>query len=57
MKRLCIGVNKASLTDDRGIVFTAIRDGNCWVFEGLTYANPFDAFKKLERSLKRWKEN
>ena len=49
MKGLSIGLSKATMVDDRGVVFTAIRNGNVWIIEGIAYDNPFKAFMKLER--------
>ena len=52
MKQMCIGLNKASLVDDSGVVFTAVRKGNRWLFEGNEYDSPFDAFKKGDRDVR-----
>lgn len=55
MKRLCVGSKKATMTDDRGVTFTVIKDGNLWIFEGIAYENPFKAFMGLEKRLNRMK--
>ena len=55
MKGITIGVTKARLVDDRGVVFTAVKEGNVWIFEGIAYENPFKAFMSLERSLNKWR--
>ena len=52
MRRLCIGRDKAIMTDDHGVTFTVIKEGNVWILEGIAYANPFKAFMSLERNLR-----
>ena len=52
MKRISVGLNKATIVDDRGVTFTATKHGNCWFFEGVMYENPFKAFKDIERKIK-----
>ncbi len=52
MKRICVGINKATIVNDRGEMFTAVKQGNCWLFEGMVYDNPFKAFKGIETEIK-----
>ena len=51
MRGVFIGISKATMVDDRGIFYTAIKDGNVWMFEGIAYSNPFMAFMNVERRL------
>ena len=53
MKSIYVGVNKANMIDDRGVIHTAIRDGKLWMFEGLVYYSPFKAVRNVERSRRK----
>lgn len=49
MKRICVGSNKAFMTNDSDVTFTAVKNGNVWISEGIAYNNPFEAFVDAER--------
>lgn len=52
MKKIFVGINKATMVNDGGEVFTAVKQGNYWLFEGMVYDNPFKAFKGIETEIK-----
>ena len=50
MKRLCIVGNTAQMVNENGEVFTAIKESTGWLFKGLLFRNPFEAFMSIERN-------